>query len=132
MSSNNIEKAQRLYDAIGAGDWATVNTILSPDVVVTEASGLPYGGTYRGHDGFLNLMEKLAETWENLRPANLKFAAVDDSVYVDFLLLGKCHATGREVEMPLIEKWNFKDGLVVSGCVFYYDTHEIRSICGIA
>lgn len=128
----NIEKIERLYSAIAAGDWETVDSILSPDIIVKEADSLPYGGTYNGHAGFKDLMARLADTWTDLRPIDFNFSAVGETVLATFTLLATSKATGRELNMPLIEKWTFGNGRVVDGGVFYYDTHEVRKVCGLA
>ena len=41
------DTVQKLYDAFAAGDGATLSTLLG-DTHWVEASGGPYGGTYRG------------------------------------------------------------------------------------
>lgn len=128
----NIEQIEKLYPAIAQADWDTVNSILSPELVLTEASGLPYGGTYVGHQGFLDLMMKLDQTWNDLHPEDMHLSAAGETVLADFLVVGSSKATGREIRMRLIEKWTFEKGQIVAGCVFYYDTHEVRNICGLA
>ena len=128
----NIALAQRLYTAIGSGDFETINSILSPDVVVREASGLPYGGCYSGHDGFFDLMRRLGECWEDLSPFDMKYAAGDDTVVMLCTLKGISRATGRHLCQPLTEAWTFRDGRAIEGTVSYHDTHAVRQICGLS
>jgi uncharacterized protein len=46
----------RIYDPAAKADYDDVFACLSEDLVVNEPPFLPYGDTYRGHDGFRNLI----------------------------------------------------------------------------
>lgn len=127
-----VEQAKRMYDSLYAGDWEDVNKVLSPDVVVREPEGLPYGGTYRGHEGFTELANAVSEHWEDLRATDMTFTCSDSVVHMESILVGTSRATGKMLRVPLIESWTFRDGLIVSGAVYYFDTHLVRQICGIS
>jgi ketosteroid isomerase-like protein len=129
--SANIALAQKLYTAIGRADFETVKSILSPDVIVREAAGLPYGGDYSGHDGFLDLMRHLDECWEDLGPFDMKYAAGGDMVVMLCTLKGISRATGRQLCQPLAEAWTFRDHRAIEGTVLYQDTYAVRQICGL-
>ena len=131
QQKENVDKVGKLYSSIFAGDFDTVNAILSPDVVVHEAAALPYGGAFKGHEGFQELMVTLAGVWEDLKPIDMKMSGVDDLVLCHFTLTAKNRKTGSKLNMPLIEAWTLRDGRVVEGRVYYYDTMEVRQICGL-
>ena len=48
-----------LYTAAGAGDWATVETLITPDFLFTESDSLPVGGQYRGIREYRALFESV-------------------------------------------------------------------------
>lgn len=127
-AAGNIKNIDDMYAAVARGDWDRIGSIFSTDIVVTEAPALPYGGTYEGLDGFRQLMERVSETWTDLSLADLRYYADQDDVVASFTLQVTSTATGRGMSMPVIEKWRFRDGKVVSGQIFYYDTHAVRQI----
>jgi ketosteroid isomerase-like protein len=129
---HNVERAKSFYEALFARNWAVVNEILSPDVVVHEPAGLPYGGEYRGHDGFKRLMKSLPEYWSAVGPADIGYTAAGDVVHMETTLVATARATGREVRLPFIESWTFRDGRMVSAIIYYSDTYVLRQALGLA
>src|SRR3989344_472527 len=56
---------QAVYAHAGAGDWAACEALLSPDLVIHEAEGLPYAGTYRGRDALRRLHGIVMAHWQD-------------------------------------------------------------------
>jgi ketosteroid isomerase-like protein len=129
---HNLERTALFYEALFSRNWAGVNEILSPDVVVHEPVGLPYGGEHRGHDGFRGLMRNLAEYWSAVHPEDVGYTAAGDVVHMETTLVATARATGREVRLPFIESWTFRDGRMVSGIIYYSDTYVVREALGLA
>ena len=50
----------------GKGDFSVMAAHLTPDVVMHQAPSLPYGGTWRGHDGMERFMAVMSELWSEL------------------------------------------------------------------
>nr|WP_232328415.1 hypothetical protein [Kibdelosporangium sp. MJ126-NF4]CEL21565.1 hypothetical protein [Kibdelosporangium sp. MJ126-NF4] len=48
----------------GRASFATLAPYFSPDVVLHQAEGLPYGGTWRGHDGMEKMFVTMAASWQ--------------------------------------------------------------------
>lgn len=55
---------EEIAAAFEAGDFATMLALFSPDSVVREAPGLPFGGEYVGHDGLQKLFATVGEIFE--------------------------------------------------------------------
>ena len=127
----NVETIREFYAAFCDGDFTKMNAILSPELILYEAEGLPYGGTYRGHEGFRDVMTKLLDHFDRVKPVVLKIAVVDDLVMAYMTLIGTARSTGRKLEMPLCEVWKFRDGQILEGRLPYFDTHAVRQICGV-
>jgi uncharacterized protein len=51
--SGEVDLVRRLFDAVERRDCDELLACYAEDVEITEAAGLPYGGTYRGRDGAL-------------------------------------------------------------------------------
>jgi hypothetical protein len=49
--SDEVEVVRRLFDAVERRDPEGVLACYAEDVEINEAAVLPYGGTYRGHQG---------------------------------------------------------------------------------
>lgn len=64
MSQADVDVVERFFKAFGAGDLETVVGLLSPDIVVNEGEGLPYGGDHVGVPGFQGLVGKIFQDFE--------------------------------------------------------------------
>ena len=109
-----------------------IKATVDPDFVVAQAPGLPYGGDYRGVEGYLEVQEKIRSELLDLSVEDLEIVAEGDTVLTMFRMLGTSSSTGNKYDMRQVEVWRFRDGKLVSLTPFYYDTHEIRKIVGLA
>lgn len=55
----NLATAEALYAASGSGDWAKCESMLSDNLVITEAPTLPFSGSYRGRTALQELYQKV-------------------------------------------------------------------------
>ncbi len=63
-AERNREIVRNIYRDAARGDLGFVNSRLSPEFAVIEADGLPYGGTYTGPQGLVEVFGRIRETWE--------------------------------------------------------------------
>lgn len=89
------------YAAASRRDFELMLVRYAPDVGVeydVEFEALGLGGTFRGHDGFLNFIETWGEAWEEWEVVPVMVLDVDDR----FLVLGHVRlpgtASGLELE----------------------------------
>jgi hypothetical protein len=107
---------ERLHDARG---------LLHDEFVAYEAGGLPYSGEYHGPQGFFDLLAKMTEDLElTLGPAPQCLLA-GDSVAVRSRLTFTSRASGKSVEMRLVEVYTVRDGLIVELDVYYKDPSAV-------
>lgn len=122
LSETDLTTANRrlivdMYAAAKAGDVAGFFSALSPEVVITEPTFLPYGGTYRGIDEFRALFGDVA-----------KFLDMS-SLQVDHIVADGDHAVGLirlsttsgDGEVRLAEHSILRDGKVAEMQIFVHD-----------
>lgn len=128
---NNKQRLQAIFDAFVSGDMAAVDAGLHPDFEITEAPGVPYGGTYRGLDGWHRLVQNITGTWDDFATAALEIIGEPDGERFAALhsLKGRSKKTGRSVALQVFELWVFKDGKVIQVVPFYFDTHAVAKAC---
>lgn len=103
-------------EAAQAGDMETFMAALHPEIEVLEPDYLPYGGTYRGHDGFLELLGK-ATALVDLPTMEILSAISDEERTV---LLMKIKLLSNGDERYITEHWRIEDGLVREVRVFWF------------
>lgn len=132
MSAERIEQIKDFYDAVSTGDMARAESYFAPaGVVIREAEGLPYGGTYRGAEGYRELMGKLVGVWKRVRFADFTFASGDNCVMARFTMSAISRATGTETSFGVVEVFEFDGDRIVSIAPFHWDTHAMRQTLGL-
>jgi uncharacterized protein len=129
MSRNpNIGIQEQFVAAVFAGDGDTIRTLADPEFELIEGSSLPFAGTYRGADGFLEFLGIFNNTFEIERLAPVRVYEAEDPDYLafEFDLRGIYRAAGKVFESTLIEVWNFKNGKVLSIKPHYFNSPFAR------
>ncbi len=121
---------RQVYDAAGRRDWAAVEALCSPDLVITEPPSLPFGGEYRGKDALLKLFTIVMDYWDNPQVTvdNVIGDDVDAAVLLTFTMTSK--HTGNTFTQTVVETAKSKDGLVTEMRIHYFDTAEVAREAG--
>jgi uncharacterized protein len=115
--------------AVRARDGATVDAMLHPDLVITEAPGLPYGGTFHGAAGWRALNRAVAAAWGAMQVDVTEILGeTADTLVVLMTLSGTAQATGKSFTTSILEIWRFTDGRISAITPYYWDTHHLVQI----
>lgn len=120
MANTPEEHVQMILGALGAvfaGDPEPLKACCDPHVVVHEPPYLPYGGDYRGTDGFLELFSRATKVLDSASAEVV--AAVADQDRVVLLMTTKCF--GYPERFTITEHWVLRDDKIVDVRVFWYD-----------
>jgi ketosteroid isomerase-like protein len=112
MSSRNRLTILRLYEALQARDYPTLLSLLSPEIRISHSPGLPWGGTYEGHDGAKEFFERLAR-YVNSYVAIERVLDSGDQIAVTGRTYGATRRTGRRFDVPIVYLWELKDGVAI-------------------
>jgi hypothetical protein len=97
------------------------------NAVVHEPASLPYAGDWQGLEGIGTLFRRMSDTWSDVRVEDLEGMHSDNTVFMTCTLYLTARASGATIKQPFAEVLRFKDGLLLEGTPFYYDTSEIMS-----
>ncbi|MBB2971131.1 nuclear transport factor 2 family protein [Mesorhizobium sp. RMAD-H1] len=97
------------------------------DVVVHEPASLPYAGDWQGLEGIGALLRKMGEIWSNVEVEDLAAARTGDTVFMTCTLHLVSRARGTVIKQPFAEVLRFRNGLLLDGTPFYYDTCELAA-----
>jgi ketosteroid isomerase-like protein len=130
MSAENVETVRRLFKAVEERDLAGTLVRYDPEIVIREASFLPYGGTYHGHEGAKQHARGFALAWGKSQAGDEKLLDADfldagDRVVVLFRLKGLAAKSGRKIDVPVVGTYRVRGGKVVEYQMFYSDTTEV-------
>jgi ketosteroid isomerase-like protein len=121
MRQRNIDTVRTMITKGLGGDRDTLHEYIHPDYVCIVPESLPYGGTYHGVAGYLDIIQKFTTTWEGLTGELLGMVADDDRIVIVRLMM-RGAAGPRKFEMPYVAVWEFLDGKVWRVTPFSFDT----------
>lgn len=107
----SVTVVRRLYEAFAAQDLDTILAVLDPDVVMEQTPELPWGGTYRGHDGAAQFFGALVGTITSVVTPEVVFAAGDDVVQAG-RTAGTVNATGAPFDIAQVHVLTLSRGRV--------------------
>lgn len=124
--------AEAEYLAAGGPGKASFD-LLAPffaaDVVLHQAEGLPYGGTWRGHEGMARFFHAMSQTWESFDMADQEILATGATAVVLTQVRARARATGRELAFPVLQTISIAEGRIAEVRPFYWDTAAIVAAC---
>ncbi|MFI9504103.1 nuclear transport factor 2 family protein [Nocardia sp. NPDC052566] len=124
--------AEAEYLAAGGPGKASFDLLapyFSPDMVLHQAEALPYGGTWRGHDGMERFFLAMSECWAAFDLLDQDILATGDAIVVRTVVRARSRATGRELTFPILQTITVTDGRITEVYPFYWDTAAIADIC---
>lgn len=124
--------AEAEYLAAGGAGEASFDLLapfFSPNVELHQADALPYGGTWRGHNGMTRFFLAMGQVWETFDMVQQTFLATGETAVVLTHVRARVRATGRELSFPILQTIKVKDGQISEVRPFYWDTQAIADAC---
>ena len=121
--------AEEVYMAADAPDFAPVAATLHADCLIRQPAALPYGGEWRGQDGFEAWMRSFRTTWSALSVRDPHVFLTEDAatIFSRSHVHATARATGRRTDWPLLQQIEVRDGLILTLQPFHWDTAAMLS-----
>ena len=116
------------FTAAAANDQAAMTAILDPDVVVTEAESLPFGGRHVGFAAFQALVRRVYLLWRDTRVDVERLIGDGEYVVVLATMHARSKADDAALSMPIAEVWRLENGRVKEIRPFYFDTRKFVDV----
>lgn len=100
------------------------------DIIIREATELPYGGEWKGKEGLRALMTKI-DSVATLTPIDVEvFDLGEDRVITRQIAKISREGTDRELLIPMVEIYHMEDGKIREIDVYYKDTKAMVDFFG--
>lgn len=121
----NLQIVKNAYAAYAGGDIRGFTASFTPETEIHEVASLPYGGVYKGAEGFPILIGKALATFSGIKFTKHHIIASGEHVvsWGIFDCTGK--TTGKSASIPFVEIWNIVDGKTRRLDVIYGDTAAV-------
>ena len=135
-TESNVETVKRLFRAVEERDVEPMYEIYDPQVEVNEASSLPYGGQFRGHEGIVEHGLRYMAAWDHLqtdedRNLEAEFVGSGDRVLVRWRQKANA-AENSSLNIPVVSEYRLRDGKVVESRMHTFDSALIAAFLASA
>lgn len=129
MAQDNVDLIEQAWDAFGRGNLDAATALADAAAQISVPETVPWGGTYRGPEGFREFLDKLFEHFAELKAVPEKIlGADDDHVIVIARGTGRTKA-GNAFEGRSAWIYRLQDGKVTEVEQFL-DTAKVRDALG--
>ena len=122
MAVDKLKMARDAYGAFASGDVAGFLKIFAPATALVEADCLPYGGRHVGAADVGKALGAIGAAWKDISFDLLELVAGDKIVVAYGTFEAVSRATGKRINMPLAEVWEFDGDALMSITPLYFDT----------
>ena len=124
-TQENVRIVKDFFAAMGSYNEQDLLALAAEDIEwIIPGEGWPLAGTYRGHTGLENLLQKANETLETSFPEPPEFIAQGDRVIVVGFAKGRIKATNKTFEDHWVFAITIRNGKV-SNIREYVDTQAL-------
>jgi hypothetical protein len=128
MSSSpqsNRERFDTFFALAGADELGAASYYLHNDFVVSVPDSVPWGGEWRGREGWLTMFGTMQEAVEFQGSGEAEFLEGPDTLAMIFTVTYTSRTTRTSHKTRVTEIFKFRDGLIVHTDVFFKDTDKM-------
>jgi uncharacterized protein len=112
MAKDNVDVVQHAWDAFARGDIDGAVEAIAPSAETRVPETVPWGGTYRGPDGFRDFLYKIDQAFDSFKATPEKVLGADDNhVIVIAKTKGRVKGGGT-IEGTNVWVYQLRDGLI--------------------
>jgi nucleoside-diphosphate-sugar epimerase/ketosteroid isomerase-like protein len=124
---NHAATLQEFVSRMGAGDMSGALEMVDDEAVWHEAETLPWGGQWRGPDGFTRL-EAAINTSAEMTVRDSAIVEAGEVVEMRLRLVFTSHTSGRQLPMDVVEHYTVREGKIHGANAFYKDTQAVNDL----
>jgi len=129
MSVRNVELVRKLFKAVEERNLTALLSVYDSNIVIHEATFLPYGGTYFGRRAAIQHGREFVKIWDKFQSADEKcldprIIDTGDHVVVLWRLMSSVES-GNKINVPAVVIYKVVGSKVKEARMFYSNTSEI-------
>ena len=113
--------------AARGADFGPIAATLDPDVVLHQSPDLPWGGEFRGHDGYADWARQMSDAFDRLEVDGEQMFVSGDTVMSAFRFRTRSRANGRELDAPMAQVVTVRNGLIVDFRPYYWNVPDYQA-----
>jgi uncharacterized protein len=115
QQSENVELTRRAFEAFDVEDAEPVLAIAGEEIEIYMPPDLPNGGSFRGHDGYLEWLGNWLDAWDDFSIDVRGMTPVGERhVVISAVQAGTGKGSGVPVEMDMAFLTEIRDGAIIA------------------
>jgi nucleoside-diphosphate-sugar epimerase/ketosteroid isomerase-like protein len=127
VTSAGHDDVATLKDFVQAGDETKALEMIDEEAVWREAETLPWGGEWRGPDGFARLTREI-DTVAELTVRGHEIIQAGEVVEMRLDAVFTSRKSGRGLPMEIVEHYRVREGKILGADAFYKDTQAVNDL----
>jgi ketosteroid isomerase-like protein len=128
MSQENVKQARRAWKALERGDPASVQQMMTHDVVIVQPPEVPDAKTYEGRDAAIKSWEDWPRQWEDFHLELVEIIDVSDDVLISVTRQrGRGRDSGIEMDFEVFFVARGRDGKTERMEMFFSREQALRA-----
>jgi len=128
--SDNLDTVSTFLDNLAEREtMRQALELVAEDFEATEPASLPYGGTYRGPAGLLDML-RAVNAVVRLDVKQIRLTEVDTYVMAQVQVDVVARGSGETLSTRVVELYSVAGGLITRLDIFYNDTAAIHRLLG--
>src|SRR5262245_32013871 len=111
---SNIPVVRAFYEALDRGDVARILSLMDPQIEWVVPTSLPYGGVFRGHEGFREFLAKLIQQPLEFRRGLREYLDAGDRIVVPLRFFARRKGSQQEFEVSEVHIWTVLRGKIAA------------------
>jgi nucleoside-diphosphate-sugar epimerase/ketosteroid isomerase-like protein len=125
--NDGVATLEKFVSRMGAGDMSGALAMVDEEAVWHEAETLPWGGQWRGPDGFTRL-EAAINTSAEMTVRDSVIVEAGEAVEMRLSLVFTSRKSGRRLPMDVVEHYTVRGGRILGATAFYKDTQAVNDL----
>ena len=116
--------AERIFMQSALNDLSgfdAMRATLDPAVVLHQSPDLPYGGEFRGHEGYRRWAEAMRAIFDQVDARSPTFYEKGETVVITCELVTRVRDTGNEIPLPMVQVVTVRNGKIIEFRPFYWN-----------
>ena len=131
MSQQNVEMTRRAFAGTNAGDFSYLQESMDENCEFRLPPAFPGTQETRGPEGFVSVVNEVAEAFEDIRYEPQEFLDQGDRLFAAVRTVGHAKHTGLAVDLLVYWVYTFRDGKAVV-MEAYLDRAEALEAAGLS
>lgn len=128
-STSGVTVVRTFYEKLGAEDtFPEALGLLHEDFVVHSPRALPWGGEYRGQEGFIDLLTRITSMLDVGNEVPMQFFDAGDCVVMKGMGRFTSHSSGQSAVVQIVELFTVRDGKLVDMDIYYKDPGAVTAL----